>query len=472
MQEFKDKKIAVLGFGVEGLSTTRFLAKKGASITVCDQKEKSALEQDFLKEAESLGVSLNLGQSYLGDLEGFDYIFRSPGVKRTLPEILKAENNGVKITSQTILFLEEFSEQTVGVTGTKGKGTTATLIAEILKNAGNKVFLGGNIGKPPLEFFDEMTSESVAVLELSSYQLQDCQISPHVGVVLMITSEHLDYHASTEEYIEAKKNIISFQTEKDFAIINADYPISKSFDGKTKGAVYYFSKKQSVEKGAYIENNELILKNEEIEKVLGVKEISLLGEHNWENVAAAVAATAVYKVNLDSVRDVLRTFKGLEHRLELVKTINGAKYYNDTFSTTPETAIAAIRSFTSPEIVILGGSSKGSKFEELGEEIVKRENIKAIILIGVEGPRIETAIKESQVRLNKGSSLKLLKGPKNISEIVQTAFMIASVGDVVLLSPACASFDMFKNYKHRGEEFKKEVNRLSEDLKESEVVQA
>lgn len=462
MLDFKDKKVAVLGLGEEGISSIRFLSKKGAAVAICDQKEKNALEPDFVNEAEKLGVSFNLGENYLKGLNEFDYVFRSPGVKRNLLEITAAQKAGVRITSQTILFLEKFSKQTIGVTGTKGKGTTSTLISEILKKAGKKVFLGGNIGKPPLDFIEDMSTDVWAVLELSSFQLEDCQISPHISVVLMITSEHLDYHSSTQEYIDAKKSLVSFQNEDDFAVISADYPSSLSFEKLTKGKVLYFSRSKEVNPGSFVSNGEVVLNNSQIQKICSVKDIFLPGEHNLENVTAAVAVTSIFAVKPQKVKEVLQNFKGLEHRLELVSEIKGVKYYNDSFSTTPETAMAAIKSFSTSQIIILGGSSKGSDFKRLGEEIVKTENVKAVILIGLEGPRIEQAIKEGQESLQKQGNLKIIKGPKNMGEIVQTAFMTASPGDVVLLSPACASFDLFKNYKERGKLFKEEVEKLAQ----------
>jgi UDP-N-acetylmuramoylalanine--D-glutamate ligase len=326
----------------------------------------------------------------------------------------------------------------------------------MIKASGKDVYLGGNIGNPPLTFLESLTEDSSVVLELSSFQLQDSTKSPHIAVVLMITSEHLDYHATTEEYVNAKRNILRFQTNHDYSVINRDYPASNESDIHTEGKVYFVSREREVaEEGCFVKDNAVWIRQYgKDEKIIETSEIALLGKHNWENVCAAVMAAKLAGVSSEAMVTVLKTFTGLEHRLELVAEINGVKYYDDSFSTTPETAIAAIESFSEPEILILGGSSKGSDFTELGSVISKRTNIKAIIGIGEEWERIKLAINNYELRI------PLIENVKSMKQVLIEVQDIVEPGDVVLLSPACASFDMFTSYKDRGEQFQAEVRKL------------
>lgn len=431
--DLKGKNIAVLGFGVEGVSSLKFLLKQGAKVRILDKDQ---------------------GERYLEGLNKYDVIVRSPGVKRGLPQLLDAEQKGVIITSQTKLFFDFCPCSIIGVTGTKGKGTTTSIIYEMLIKQGFDAYIGGNIGKPPLDFLDKLSTQSKVVLELSSFQLQDITKSPHIGVVLMITSEHLDYHKDVYEYVDAKRNIIRFQTASDAAIINKDYSAGRESDVETAGKVFNLSRNQEVERGAFVKDDAVWIRlGGKSKKIIDAKDILLPGRHNLENVCAAVMASALSGVTVPNMVSVLKSFKGLEHRLELVRTANGVRYYDDSFSTTPETAIAAIEAFDAPEILILGGSSKGSDFTELGRVISSAKNIKAIIGIGVEWHTIKSKIKM------QNSKIKIIEGLKNMQEIVRKASEIAKEGDVVLLSPACASFDMFKNYKDRGDQFGAEIEK-------------
>jgi UDP-N-acetylmuramoylalanine--D-glutamate ligase len=439
---FKNKKIAIVGEGIEGKSSARFLRSKDAEVTILDQKQS---------------------YEYLNHLDEYDLIVRSPGVK--LSDLINTKYTipQDKIISQTKLFFDLCPCPIIGVTGTKGKGTTSTLIYEMLKKDGKDAYLGGNIGLPPLELIEHLKSSSIIVLELSSFQLEDLYKSPHIAVVLMITPEHLgkdsvgtqNYHETMNDYISAKRNILRFQKEKDFAILNRDYPASSESDLHTKGKVYLASREQEVQRGCFVKEDKVILRdNGEDIFIVETNELKLRGRHNFENACSAVLAAYLAGVSLEAIRAVLREFEGLEHRLELVGAVNGVEYFNDSFSTTPETAIAAIEAFKNPEILILGGSSKQSNFEELGAVIASKDNIKAIIGIGVEWPRIRSKIKDQR------SKILMVEGATTMEQIVKAAVKIAVPGDVVLLSPACASFDMFKNYKDRGEQFKEEVKRL------------
>jgi len=409
-----NNKIAILGYGLEGQDAEKYFKNLGDEVTVLDKK---------------------FDENYLKNLNDFNIIVRSPGVYRYLPEIVKAEENGVKITSSLKIFFDNCPGNIIGVTGTKGKGTTSTLIYEILKNAGKDVYLVGNIGKPYLELLSKLTKNSFVIMELSSFQLIDLTKSPHIAVVLNITLDHMDWHKSKEEYVEAKKNILSYQSPDDFAILNEEYETPKSFVEAAKGKTVFFSKTKLEQK--YKEN------------------LLLRGEHNLENIAAAVAAAKIVGINEGTILETVRSFKGLEHRLELVDTIESIAFYNDSFATGPQPTIAAMNSFTDPETLILGGSDKGLDYQELMREIEKKENIKNLILIGDVGNKITDILKGYAFQ---GSVINM--GHSSMEEIVKKAFEITPRGGIVILSPAAASFDMFKDYKDRGNQFKKSVFKL------------
>jgi UDP-N-acetylmuramoylalanine--D-glutamate ligase len=411
--KFKNKKVAILGYGIEGRDTERFLKKMGADITILDQK---------------------FDPNYLKDLDRFDVIVRSPGVYRYLPELINAEKSGCLITSAIKIFFERCEGKIIGVTGTKGKGTTATLIYEILKRNGRDVYLAGNIGKPYLELLPKLNKDSWVVEELSSFQLIDLKQSPHIAVVLNITVDHLDWHKNLEEYIDSKRNILAHQSASDWAVINEGYETPRSFAELTKAKVVFFSKTKLEKK--YKED------------------LLLRGEHNLENIAAAVAVAEVIGIDEKVILDTTRSFKGLEHRLELVKEVGGVTFYNDSFATGPQPVIAAINSFTEPETLILGGSDKGLNYQELGEVINKSGNIKNVILIGETGPMIGKYL-DSNLQFTIYNLQKT-----NMEEIIKKAFEVTPKGGVVILSPAAASFDMFKDYKDRGNQFKKAVESL------------
>lgn len=455
---FKNKKTAVIGIGVEGISSAKFLLEKGVSVSILDKKNKDQVDKEYLKQAKKLGAKLVLGEKYLNDLDQFSFIVRSPGVKLDTQEIKSVISSGANVTSQTKIFFDLTPCQIIGVTGTKGKGTTSSLIYEMLKIQGKDAYLGGNIGVPPLDFLDKLNEQSIVVLELSSFQLQDLKKSPHIGVMLMTTSEHLDYHKDLPEYIESKRNLLRFQDKEDFAVINKDYIASRESDVLTNGQIYQISREDELSRGCYVRDGKIVISfpdgafNKKTIDIVKTSDILLPGEHNLENVCAAVMTAYLAGITKQNIAQVLKTFKGLEHRLELVREVRGVRYYDDSFSTTPETAIAAIKAFKEPEILILGGSSKRSDFKELGKTILNSTNIKAIIGVGEEWIRIKFELPNSKI--------PVIEGCKNMKEIVKEARKLAEKGDVVLLSPACASFGMFKNYKDRGNKFKEEVGKI------------
>lgn len=448
---YKGKKVAILGFGIEGESACHFLLSQGAYITVFDKKKEAAFEAKTLQAFTTKGVEFVFSDTW--DIKDYDVIVRSPGIPLSNPDIIDAQAAKKEVTSNTKIFFERCQGKIIGVTGTKGKGTTSTLIYEMLKKSGKKVFLGGNIGNSPLTFLHEVTADSFVVLELSSFQLLDLTMSPHIAVLLMIVPEHMDYHASIEEYVNAKRNLIAFQTPDDYAVLNKDYLPSRESDIYTDATVFQITREGDIEEnGCFIADEKIYFKEHgELEEVVSVSDIYLPGRHNLDNVMASVCVASLLGVEKSDIRYVLKEFKGLPHRLELVGRIKGVSYYDDSFSTTPETAMAAIEAFDNPKILILGGSSKNSDFSSLGQLINTSVTIKAIIGIGVEWPQIKATL--------HNPPFQIIEGCTNMEEIIQAATSIGELGDVVLLSPACASFDMFKNYKDRGDQFKEEVKK-------------
>lgn len=451
-KDFTDQKIALLGFGIEGESSASYLCKKGASVTVFDPRDEVPGDDDVIESLKKNGVAFTFGK-YPENFSNFDIIVRSPGIRLNSEIIQKALKEGKTVTSQTQLFFDLCPCPIIGVTGTKGKGTTASLIYEMLKKEGKDVYLGGNIGTPPFSFLDKLNENGIVVLELSSFQLLDVTQSPHIAVMLMTTSEHLDWHKDVLEYVEAKRNILKYQTKDDFAILNIDYPPARESDLFTDANIYQVSRIDEVGKGCFVRDDIVWLKMDgKMEKVIDAKEVKLPGAHNLENACAAILAAILAGAQMRPIVSVLKEFAGLPHRLELVATVKGVRYYDDSFSTTPETAIAAIEAFTDPKILILGGSSKKSEFEELGKIISETSSVKAIIGIGEEWEKIKPCI--------TGSTIKIIEGCQSMEEVVKKAAEVSTLGDIVLLSPACASFGMFANYKDRGDQFKKEVANL------------
>jgi len=482
IKNLQNKKVAILGFGQEGQAVTHYLIKHGIKPVLFDEKPLNKWPSADKKIVNNLKLKHVLGKNSFKNLLGFDVVFRSPGIPlshKGLQSRIKDKGLRIIISSQTKWFFEHCPAKIIGVTGTKGKGTTASLIYKILKknfqisnfppradlydkfqiksknqNPKTKVYLTGNIGKgQPLDFLDKLKPNDWVVYELSSFQLQDLNISPHIGVVLMITQEHLDYHKNISEYFNAKEAIVKYQMKNDIAIINADFSASAKIGELSKGKKIYFSRRKILKQGCFIKNNNVVLSG--FGKIgaklkFPISKLQLRGEHNLENVCAAAAAAYAANCSLISIKKCLKTFKGLEHRLEFITEKKGIKYYNDSFSTTPETAIAAINAFKEPLILILGGSSKKSDFTKLGQTVAKTKNIKSVILIGKEAGKIKSSILKY-----KSYKRKFFQGAKSMKDIFFQIKKTASRGDVVLLSPACASFDMFKNYRDRGEQFKK-----------------
>ncbi len=439
-------KVAVIGYGVEGQAAAKYWAKQGAQITVCDRNGELKLPQGYRAK---LGTGASDDAGYLAGLGDMDLIVRSPGVR---PDAILAANPlfpglAGRITSSTREFLAQCPAVVVGVTGTKGKGTTSTLITKILEAAGRTVWLGGNIGRPALEFLPQVDEDDVVVLELSSFQLMDVERSPEVAVCLMMGRDHLDWHRDMTEYIEAKSNLFRYQTIRDLAIYKAGDKLSTQIAATSPGRQLPYGEAP----GACIEGEYITMEGVQI---VAVKEVGLVGPHNLENICAAVTATWDL-VGRDPMpaRQAIREFTGLEHRLELVAEVAGVKYYDDSFATTPETAMAAIAAFEQPKVMILGGSDKGASYGRLAEAVEHGGVIHAL-LIGDTAPKLATALK-------RAGFTHITQGITQMQQLVETCYHITEPGDVVLLSPACASFGSFANYKERGDQFKAAVADLA-----------
>ncbi len=460
MTNFRGKKVAILGLSVEGLDSVKFFVGEGAKVTCLDRRNLSDLGETY-QQLTHYPVTFQLGEHYLDRLDEYEVIVRTPGMSPRLPQLVAWQKSGREMTSSTKLFFELCKAPIIGVTGTKGKGTTSTLIYEMLKAAKKNAYLGGNVGTPLLSRVREIKPSDLVVLELSSFQTEDLKKSPHIAVVLRTTQEHLanfdrlatNFHSSREAYVEAKKSIVRYQKNRDYAVLNADDPTSSSFAKETPAKVYYFSRwGKSVD--AYVTEGSVYLHWQGKKELICQKdEIKLRGEHNLENIAAAALVARLAGVDISSIRGVARVFPGLVHRLELVRSVKGVDYYDDSFSTVPETTIAAVTSFSEPIILIVGGSEKGSDFTEMGAVITK-SSVKDVIVIGAMTQRIIKALRQAHF------SGSIITGCRNMHEVVQKASKLSERGDVVLLSPACASFDMFKNYKERGNQFEYEVSLL------------
>ncbi len=482
----KTDKIAILGYGVEGKAMCEYLLRHGyGDITVCDQSERVEGLRD--------GVAFRGGAEYLKGLRDFDVVFRSPGISYFKPEIIglvEDPDSQTVVTSMTKYFFEHCRVPVVGVTGTKGKGTTATLITEMLRKSGRRVFLGGNIGVPAVNFLDELSEDALVVLELSSFQLVDLGKSPSIAVVLNVTSEHLDYHASVEEYHESKHPIMEFQGAGDIAVLNQDYPYAKEFSALGEGLKVYISSrppslldKTFGSPPVWFENGALWWLNEtDVDprergprELIRVSDIGLLGRHNWENILPACVVAQKLGVDVGVMTEVLREFRGLPHRLEPVGGAGGnvdrnVAFYNDSFSTTPEACLAACNAFNDmekPFYLIAGGSEKGSDFATLGWKLSQMKFLHGIFLMGPSGARIGKAIRAGwEACVEDGTVCRLpvecvmVGGLREAMEKAYAEARNLGTDTVILMSPAAASFNEFRNYKERGEMFKEIVREL------------
>ncbi len=448
----QDKSVAIVGIGVSNTPLIELLARSGIRVTACDRKSREALGSEA-ERLEALGVSLKLGDGYLKDLTQ-DIIFRTPGLRQDVPELLAAVDRGSVITSEMEVFFQVALCTLIAVTGSDGKTTTTTLIAEFLKAAGKTVHVGGNIGHPLLCEAGEMAPEDYAVLELSSFQLMTMTRSPHISVITNLEPNHLDVHRDMAEYISAKENIFTHQTPEDIAVFNADNAITAEQSARAVGRMRLFSRQSEPLEGVFLRGDAIISRKNGAEReVMKTGDILIPGIHNVENYMAAISAVDGL-VSDEDMRHVARTFAGVEHRIELVRTLRGARYYNDSIGTSPSRTIAGLRSFPEKVILIAGGYDKHIPFDVLGPEIV--DHVKLLILCGATADKIRACVESAP---NYQGQPEMMTIP-DFKSAVETASQRAGEGDVVLLSPACAAFDQFKNFMERGKVFKQLVAEL------------
>lgn len=454
LDEFKynvaGKNITVIGIGISNLPLIKYLVSLGANVTACDRRSAEDLGENYT-ELEKLGVKFNLGDGYLNNLLG-DMIFKTPGMRYDIPELLKAKENGSIVTSEMEVFFEVCPSHIIAVTGSDGKTTTTTLIHKMMTDAGYKTWLGGNIGNPLLTDTEKMKENDWVILELSSFQLHTMRKSPEIAVITNISPNHLDMHKDYKEYIDAKKNIMLYQNEGDTLIVNADNQVTADIGKSASGAVKYFSRNGMAD--VYLDGN--IIKRGIVE-ILNIKDIKIPGMHNVENYMAAIAAVSGL-VSKDVIVNVAKTFGGVEHRIELVRTLDGVKYYNSSIDSSPNRTINTLRVFPNKVIMIAGGKDKGIPYDEIGPALA--EHVKVLILIGATSDKIQEALDAEINKTGNGKDIEVIRAT-SYEDAVNTARSKAHDGDVVLLSPASTSFDMFRNFEERGNLFKKIVNELN-----------
>ena len=451
LSSLQDKTVAVIGIGVSNQPLIRLLLERGIAVTACDKKNRETLGI-VAEQLEANGCRLRLGEAYLDGLTE-DVIFRTPGMRPDLPQLAAAVSRGSVLTSEMEVFFEVCPCPKISVTGSDGKTTTTTIIAELLKRAGKTVHLGGNIGHPLLAETGKMKPEDVAVLELSSFQLMTMTHSPHIAVVTNLAPNHLDVHKDFQEYIDAKENIFTHQSAKDIAVFNADNPYTLEEASRAVGRARLFSRKKELEDGVFLRGDAVIARhNGEERQVMTTADIKLPGVHNIENYMAAIAAVDGL-VPDGIIRDFAREFGGVEHRIELIRTRNGVRWYNDSIASSPSRTIAGLNSFKEKVILIAGGKDKGISYDALGPVI--NDHVKLLILCGATAGVIRRVTEQAA----NYDGLEIVD-VEDYHQAVALAGSRAQEGDVVILSPASTSFDRFANFMERGRVFKDIVNGL------------
>ncbi|NLV37466.1 MAG: UDP-N-acetylmuramoyl-L-alanine--D-glutamate ligase [Clostridiaceae bacterium] len=497
------KRVAVLGIGISNTPLIRYLGKMGVQITAFDAAEASALEttMDVLKEFD---IKYSLGPNYLDGLHGFDVIFKTPKVRFDIPALLREAEAGVEITSEMEVFCKLCPARVFAVTGSDGKTTTTTLIYRILTQHGYKCWLGGNIGTPLLDRIDEIAQDDMVILELSSFQLHTMRNRIHTAVVTNLSPNHLDVHTSMQEYSDAKKNIFLYQSEFDTLVANYDNDTTRKFTEEAPGKVIFFSRGKSLDEGVILSGNRIFYRTGRQEHhIIDTEDIFIPGLHNVENYMAAIGATIDF-VDAGDVKAVATTFRGVEHRNEHVRDLNGVSFYNDSIGSSPTRTIASLNAFKKPVILIAGGYDKNIPYDVLGETLVDR--VKCLVLLGQTAGKIEKALQDEIGRTGRGADIPVIHCA-SMEEAVKCAYERALNGvakdravkdgvekdravkdgvsdasvdrkknasedkikdvsedtsgnEIVLLSPASASFDMYKSFEARGQDFKKIVNSI------------
>ena len=455
IESLRHKTVAVIGIGVSNTPLLELLLAEGIRVTACDKRSREQMGEQA-EHLEQLGCELHLGADYLKDLDA-DVIFRTPGLRPDVPEIAACVDRGAVLTSEMEVFFEVCPCTIIAVTGSDGKTTTTTIIAELLKAAGKRVWVGGNIGHPLLCEADGMLATDYAVLELSSFQLMTMKHSPHIAVVTNLAPNHLDVHRDMAEYVAAKENIFRHQSGEDVAVFNADNDITAEQSRRAPGRARLFSRQDEVADGVFLRGEDIVCRSGGHERVIMTTgDIKIPGVHNVENYMAAIAAVDGL-VPDEVIRDFAREFGGVEHRIELVRTYRGVRYYNDSIASSPSRTIAGLRSFHEKVILIAGGYDKHIPFDVLGPEIV--EHVKLLVLCGATADKIRAAV-ENAPGYQPGKPE--IRDVTPFTAAVEAARDRAQPGDVVTLSPACAAFDQFKNFAERGKFFKSIVNGWQE----------
>ncbi len=448
--DLNGKNVLLVGLARTGISTIKKLYEKGAKVTVNDIKDEEKLK-DILKNLNGYDVKYVLGK-HIEDIAGIDLTIVSPGVPLDLGFIKKIKEANIEVIGEVELSYRLSKSFFIGITGTNGKTTTTTLVGEIFKSADKDTYIVGNIGNPIIDTVDKTNENSVLVTELSSFQLESIkEFRPRISAILNVTPDHLNRHKTMQNYIDAKCRVFENQDENDFTVLNYDCETTRELGQKCKSNVVYFSRKQILNEGVYVKGDIITinLNDKEIE-LMNISEISIPGSHNLENALAAISIAFIYGLDMEVVKRVLKTFGGVEHRLEFVRQINNIKFVNDSKGTNPDASIKALGSYDNPIVLIAGGQDKKSDFAEFTK--LFNGKVKHVILLGETADIIkESAIKQGFVNCHK---------VENMEEAVQKAYKLASSHDVILLSPACASWDMYESYEVRGNHFKKEVFSL------------
>jgi UDP-N-acetylmuramoylalanine--D-glutamate ligase len=445
-----NKRVLIVGLGKSGVASALFLKARGARVTVSDTKTPDELKEEIPKLLDE-GIAIETGGHGERTFQGQDLIVVSPGVPVDAPPLVQARAMGEEVIGEIELAAQFFPGRMVAITGSNGKTTTTTLAGEIVTAGGLSAVVGGNIGTPAITLVQGATSDTIAVLEISSFQLETIQrFRPWIAVVLNITPDHLDRHRTFEAYTDAKARIFENQRADDFAVLNADDPTTAGLAARTRAQVFWFSRKKEVKQGAYAHEGRIWFRDANGQReIMLTSEISLKGSHNVENVLAAVCVGALTAVTSERIRQAVRGFKAVEHRLEHVATIRGVEYYNDSKATNVDATIKALESFPANIHLILGGKDKGSDYTVLNNLL--RQRVKRVYTIGAAAAKIESQIRGAAEIVHA----------ETLESAILRASEAAKAGDIVLLAPACASFDQFRSYEHRGKTFKEVVGKLA-----------
>ena len=447
--DLKDKRVLVVGLGKSGVASALFLKERGARVTVSDTKSPDQL-RDEIPVLLDHGITVETGGHGERTFRGQDLIVVSPGVPVDAAPLVQARAAGEPVIGEIELAAQNLPGEIVAITGSNGKTTTTTLAGEILAAGGFPVSVGGNIGTPAISLVERATRQTIVVLEVSSFQLETIQtFRPKVAVVLNVTPDHLDRHRTFQTYVDAKTRIFENQQASDFAVLNEDDPTCRTLRDRTRAQVFWFSRKKEVEQGACVRDGKIFFLDDKSQReVMLVSEIPLKGAHNVENVLAGVCAGALMGCEPPKIRQAIQNFKAVEHRLEYVATIKGVQYFNDSKATNVDATIKALESFPKNIHLILGGKDQGSDYTVLNDLL--RERVKRVYTIGAAAEKIESHIKGAAEVVHA----------ETLENAIRRASAVAEPGDVVLLAPACASFDQFQSYNHRGRVFKEVVQAL------------